>query len=134
MSAVAIDDLIERIILDEKDGQTFGLAPLRIMTREPRSRIEWRERYLRWCALLSRVWIDSYERRLPPLEWRTHRHIDALVERTWEVQQRISDLVLRVDMASSGGCMREWHAAVEEVAQLTTEECEAELAKLPLAP
>jgi len=121
------DEEVLREIFSLEDG-------MRVVVREPRHHIEQRAKLLRTCALLIRVQCEAYERRMPPLEWRTYRDLDAQAKHAAAVSGHVCRLVGRVDAIAPGGAMRQWDEAVALVGTLTYEEAQAELMRLPIAP
>lgn len=121
------DAEVLREIFSLDDGQ-------RVFVREPVAHVEQRARLLRTCALLARVQCESYERRMPPPEWRTYRDLDAQARHAAGVSGSVCRLVSRIDGIAPGGAMRQWGEAVDAVRALTLEEAERELMSLPPAP
>jgi len=114
------EEIVTRTIFEVEDGPRF-------VVREKRSTIELREGFLRFLALFARDMMERYERKLPPPERRTRYELEALMDYQRSVYAYVSPQVVRLDAYAPGGCLREWHAAVESVRSLSLEEVEAEL-------
>lgn len=104
------DDRITRVI-----GEVDGTL---IVVLEKPDVIARREVMLRRCAILVRVQLESYERKLPPLELRSHRTNHAHQEYQQRVLASVIGIVTRLDTIAPGGCIRDWHRIVDEVGHL----------------
>lgn len=106
----------------------------RVVVEDEVKNVERRARILRTCALLIRAQCDSYERRMPPLQDRTNRDLEAFSKFQAEAAAHTCRLVTRLDEITPGGIMREWGDAVSAVGALSYDAVIAELLTLPVAP
>lgn len=102
----------------------FAFDDVSVVMREKRAHAEHRRALLRRCALLARIWLEGYERKMPPLERRSYRDRDAQAKHACAVMSSISKLVTRLTMLAS---MQEWHDAVDDVRALDFDDAVAEL-------
>lgn len=116
------EDEVVRLLFDPGDGSP------KVVTVEKRAAAEWRKKFLFRCAVIARSYIESYERRLPPLEHRSRRDMHGYMEHTQKVYASICKLVMKADPLGSPGV--EWTAAVNEVGAMTFEACMAEMMKI----
>lgn len=111
------EELVDRVVSD------FG--GMKIVTKEKRSSASFRISYARRLAILSRLWIEGYERRLPPLERRSWRQSEDFAEHMHRVYDVVGKLVMKAD--PFWGMKEDWQKAVERVGTLSYEECLEEM-------
>lgn len=106
------EEFVVRILLEFDD--------VKVVTRETRSEMNFRLKFLQRIACAARMWIELYEQRLPPLERQSWRQREAFSEYTMKVYESVSHLVMKIDPWMG----KDWGDSVTKAREMSFAECE----------